>query len=108
MTLLEAAKQALEALERASDWSNHESEDAEFGFRHCCGVADWKPHKQECGLQAILTNLRAAIKQAEKAEHPLAQFITSAGINANDIPHVVVEKLEKAMLTAAPQPEGEQ
>lgn len=33
------------------------------------------------------------------------EYDWTAEINANDLPHVVVEKLEKAMLAAAPTPE---
>jgi len=32
----------------ASEWSAYPHEDSEYGFRHCCGTEDFKPHTDEC------------------------------------------------------------
>lgn len=35
---------------------------------------------------------------AETERKPLSVYINSAGINANDSPHIVIEKLERVMM----------
>jgi hypothetical protein len=32
----------------ASEWSAYPHDDSEYGFRHCCGTEDFKPHTDEC------------------------------------------------------------
>jgi len=78
----------------------------------------WKPAAFEkdpaTGLRKLnhddplYTNPAPQIPEGWQLDHkfPLSRFINDANINASDSPHIVIQKLEAAMLAAAPKPEG--
>lgn len=68
MTLLEAAKQALEALDGATKTTAFNN-DQEYHYLVCCGSMLGRAHMSDCKESKALNDLRAAIEEAENKKH---------------------------------------
>jgi hypothetical protein len=83
--MIEAMKQALEALEDFVDVIKYDNEQDDIGRRACCDVLSYNPHSESCKAIKSIASLRQAIAGLESQEpvatlEDLEQEIFEAGV----------------------------
>jgi hypothetical protein len=66
--MIEAMKQALEALEDFVDVIKYDNEQDDIGRRACCDVLSYNPHSESCKAIKSIASLRQAIAGLESQE----------------------------------------
>jgi hypothetical protein len=64
--MIEAMKQALEALEDFVDVIKYDNEQDDIGRRACCDVLSYNPHSENCKAKQAITAIKAALAQPEQ------------------------------------------
>jgi len=76
--MIEAMKQALEALEDFVDVIKYDNEQDDIGRRACCDVLSYNPHSESCKAIKSIASLRQAIAELESQE-PVATVTSETG-----------------------------
>jgi hypothetical protein len=74
--MIEAMKQALEALEDFVDVIKYDNEQDDIGRRACCDVLSYNPHSESCKAKQAITAIKAALAQPE--QEPVAFLSTDS------------------------------
>jgi len=61
--MIEAIKQALEALEDFVDVIKYDNEQDDIGRRACCDVLSYNPHSESCKAKQAITAIKEAIRE---------------------------------------------
>jgi len=61
--MIEAMKQALEALEDFVDVIKYDNEQDDIGRRACCDVLSYNPHSESCKAKQAITAIKEAIRE---------------------------------------------
>jgi len=73
-------------------------------LKHCNGMSLWAEnaavHTDDSISKQLLPSGHVPVYTAPPQCKPLSGYINGAGINANDSPHIVVEKIERAIKAA--------
>jgi hypothetical protein len=70
--MIEAMKQALEALEDFVDVIKYDNEQDDIGRRACCDVLSYNPHSESCKAKQAITAIKEAIR--ERALYEVQRF----------------------------------
>jgi hypothetical protein len=97
--MIEAMKQALEALEDFVDVIKYDNEQDDIGRRACCDVLSYNPHSESCKAKQAITAIKAALAQPAPVQEPVGYVAENGVVDWN----VCVPPILTDLYTRQPQ-----